>query len=735
MGYHVTPATFAVFLLLVFITCCSAHGGMQEPPMRSLAWRYGFDVPINYDWNSLYCGGFSKFQQSGGKCGLCGDPYDGPFENDRGGPYDTGIIVRHYPAGMRQIDVKFELTAYHKGYVTFHLCPNNEMTLTQACFDAHPLQIVEGSPDDPYKFYPPENPKLHEVKVVLPRGVVCDRCVLQWIYKAGNSLGRHENGTSCIGCGLQETFINCADISIGGTVDNIFVRNDTNSPETDIVIPQTANVTQITDDAPSDSFEAVIRALRGFHQFVDRRFNAPGANVATQDSGMVGTRRGAGDHPGINPDQMNVPRNNLQGAGVNSRRVLPGLQPNRNRVPDLHGFPADQTQSIGRFHQTNLFPGHPSSIGRMSTFGDPNTASRSRNVDLPRPSSFQTVRDINLQDRRFNTLSRTDDSNQRQHVQNRLQRGRMTPLTMMVNPNGDPNRRSPNDRLTQGTFASDPNRQRQSVPNRSGLNFRTPIKRPNIQARQNLANPLERSNAHSSFIPSNSDTRNRFRTKSQQVQAGRMPVFSHRNSGFPPRTSHGSALGATSGLARNTQLHNRQRIPNGYTNAVVPPNEFGSQMNRMAWHRGDGRTSPRELVRHNSHLDTRDFSTTDIRQHVPQLSRNVELRQDGFPLLQRRQQQYMVPERENWFPNTPAFVQSRRLRAHSDRLRMRNGQSTPFSLPRRIEVDTINVAQHLLRKYPQLRGRVFLSRRGHLQNEYSQITNQYARRITGGQNW
>ncbi|WAR31602.1 hypothetical protein MAR_034144 [Mya arenaria] len=482
MGYHVTPATFAVFLLLVFITCCSAHGGMQEPPMRSLAWRYGFDVPINYDWNSLYCGGFSKFQQSGGKCGLCGDPYDGPFENDRGGPYDTGIIVRHYPAGMRQIDVKFELTAYHKG----------------------------------------------------------------------NSLGRHENGTSCIGCGLQETFINCADISIGGTVDNIFVRNDTNSPETDIVIPQTANVTQITDDAPSDSFEAVIRALRGFHQFVDRRFNAPGANVATQDSGMVGTRRGAGDHPGINPDQMNVPRNNLQGAGVNSRRVLPGLQPNRNRVPDLHGFPADQTQN----------------------------------------------------------------------------------------------------------------------------------------------------------------TRNRFRTKSQQVQAGRMPVFSHRNSGFPPRTSHGSALGATSGLARNTQLHNRQRIPNGYTNAVVPPNEFGSQMNRMAWHRGDGRTSPRELVRHNSHLDTRDFSTTDIRQHVPQLSRNVELRQDGFPLLQRRQQQYMVPERENWFPNTPAFVQSRRLRAHSDRLRMRNGQSTPFSLPRRIEVDTINVAQHLLRKYPQLRGRVFLSRRG-----------------------
>jgi len=36
-----------------------AHGGMHEPPMRSLAWKYGYDAPINYDWNSLYCGGFN----------------------------------------------------------------------------------------------------------------------------------------------------------------------------------------------------------------------------------------------------------------------------------------------------------------------------------------------------------------------------------------------------------------------------------------------------------------------------------------------------------------------------------------------------------------------------------------------------------------------------------------------------------------------------------------------------
>ena len=48
-----------------------------------------------------------------------------------------------------------------------------------------PLQMVEGSPDDPYKFYPPKTPKMNEVTIILPQGVVCDRCVLQWIYKAG----------------------------------------------------------------------------------------------------------------------------------------------------------------------------------------------------------------------------------------------------------------------------------------------------------------------------------------------------------------------------------------------------------------------------------------------------------------------------------------------------------------------------------------------------------------------
>ena len=36
---------------------------------------------------------------NGGKCGVCGDPYDGKRENEAGGKYATGTIVATYRAG------------------------------------------------------------------------------------------------------------------------------------------------------------------------------------------------------------------------------------------------------------------------------------------------------------------------------------------------------------------------------------------------------------------------------------------------------------------------------------------------------------------------------------------------------------------------------------------------------------------------------------------------------------
>ena len=78
---------------------------------------------------------FQSFVRHGGRCGFCGDPVQGPFENDKGGVYDTGVIVRHYPVGLQEIEVKIEITAYHKGFFTFKLCPNNDGPITEECLN------------------------------------------------------------------------------------------------------------------------------------------------------------------------------------------------------------------------------------------------------------------------------------------------------------------------------------------------------------------------------------------------------------------------------------------------------------------------------------------------------------------------------------------------------------------------------------------------------------------------
>lgn len=43
----------------------------------------------------------------------------------------------------------------------------------------------------------------------------CANCVLQWRYIAGNNWGMCPDGTGAVGCGAQEEFRACADITIG----------------------------------------------------------------------------------------------------------------------------------------------------------------------------------------------------------------------------------------------------------------------------------------------------------------------------------------------------------------------------------------------------------------------------------------------------------------------------------------------------------------------------------------
>ena len=197
----------------------SGHGYLIDPPQRSSEWRLGFQNPSNYDDNGLNCGGFAtQWDQNGGKCGVCGDPWDvaPPRPNEVGGTYGNGIIVRQYSVGQ-EIDVNITITAQHLGWFEFRLCCQEESVdapTTQECLDANLLEVVDGITSTRYQQPSDATTGSKTVKVKLPDGLVAPHCVLNWKWHAGNSWGVGSDGVGCIGCGPQEEFINCADISI-----------------------------------------------------------------------------------------------------------------------------------------------------------------------------------------------------------------------------------------------------------------------------------------------------------------------------------------------------------------------------------------------------------------------------------------------------------------------------------------------------------------------------------------
>ncbi|XP_042873807.1 uncharacterized protein LOC122254270 [Penaeus japonicus] len=191
------------------------HGRLIEPPSRSSAWRYGFNTPPNYNDHEIYCGGYARqWQRNGGKCGPCGDPWDAPQprDNEGGGKYGRGVIVKKYKHSSI-VNLGVQLTANHMGYFEFRLCPHNQPNkpVTNECLDQNVLQKADGSGP---RYYPGPGAKTFYSRYRLPLGLTCKQCVLQWRYVAGNNWGKCENGTGMVGCGPQEQFRSCSDITI-----------------------------------------------------------------------------------------------------------------------------------------------------------------------------------------------------------------------------------------------------------------------------------------------------------------------------------------------------------------------------------------------------------------------------------------------------------------------------------------------------------------------------------------
>ncbi|XP_076068222.1 uncharacterized protein LOC143040732 [Oratosquilla oratoria] len=211
--------TCVLGLLVAMLLCLQethGHGYISFPAARNSAWRYGFDNPINWTDDELNCGGFgSQWDQHGGKCGPCGDDYGlkRPRPNEAGGKYGNGILTGNFTRGQ-VVDIEIVITTNHGGTFEFKLCPTNDPTVMsdQSCLDQHPLQLADGS--GTLYTLPNHHSGTFTIPVKMPSDFSCSYCVMQWWWTCANSWGECPDGSEGMGCGPQESFVNCADISV-----------------------------------------------------------------------------------------------------------------------------------------------------------------------------------------------------------------------------------------------------------------------------------------------------------------------------------------------------------------------------------------------------------------------------------------------------------------------------------------------------------------------------------------
>jgi len=128
-----------------------------------------------------------QWQQSNGKCGACGDPFGSFPENQYPGKYSQFPPQRTFTSGTY-----INATVYSRpnmlGWFEFRLCARKDgpdVTDLQACFDENVLQIDETGMT---KFFPGSVGGYSDMHVLLPAGLSCDHCMLQWKYNTGKFL-------------------------------------------------------------------------------------------------------------------------------------------------------------------------------------------------------------------------------------------------------------------------------------------------------------------------------------------------------------------------------------------------------------------------------------------------------------------------------------------------------------------------------------------------------------------
>ncbi|KAK3713147.1 hypothetical protein QZH41_010059 [Actinostola sp. cb2023] len=190
------------------------HGYILDPAARNACWQYGFDS-CGKEWtmDEKNCGAFStQWDKNGGKCGVCGDAYHLKIQKYvYPGSHATGTITKTYYEGQ-EIELNLMITVIHKGWSEFRVGDIGAPPITQDKL-RYLLRLSETGGTRWYHNKYVKGKGLYKIKLHLPSGLTCKNCVLQWWWKTGNSWGCDDEGCG-LGHGPQETFVNCADISI-----------------------------------------------------------------------------------------------------------------------------------------------------------------------------------------------------------------------------------------------------------------------------------------------------------------------------------------------------------------------------------------------------------------------------------------------------------------------------------------------------------------------------------------
>ena len=204
---------FRLFIGASLVTLILGHGMLIDPASRNSAWRFFPNRPAQYTDNELNCGGFSvQWSKNKGKCGVCGDAYHlknpryvypGRYAKDR-------FVTKTYKEGQ-QIEVSVKITSNHQGFFRFSVGKVEKRPITQEQLK-HILLQPDGSNTWPLHS---SRDGVFKIKLMLPEGLTCDHCVVQWWWKVGNNWGCNDEGVCGEGLAKrQETFVNCADIRI-----------------------------------------------------------------------------------------------------------------------------------------------------------------------------------------------------------------------------------------------------------------------------------------------------------------------------------------------------------------------------------------------------------------------------------------------------------------------------------------------------------------------------------------